>query len=119
MCHTNCSACVYVCVCVYLDACSCSGVRGADEDWMGDLHAVSVVELGGSLADGQSRERMPLLGVFLPFASPMARAVSIGRRAAGGGSRCAGAQWGWLRAWTWNVGWRGLVDFHQLLGCFI
>lgn len=104
---------------VYLDACSSSGVRGADEDRVGDLHTVSVVELGGPLADGQRRERMPLLGVFLPFASPMARAVSIGWGGTGGGARSAGAQRGWLRARTWNVSWCWLVDLHQLLGCFI
>lgn len=104
---------------MYLDARSGSGVRGADENWVGDLHTVSVVELGRPLADRQSRERMPLLGVFLPLASPMARAISIGRGGTGGGARRAGAQRGWLRARTWNVSWRGLVDLHQLFGCFI
>lgn len=44
--------CVHHSVRMHLDACSRSGVRGADEDWVGDLHAVSVVELGGPLADG-------------------------------------------------------------------
>lgn len=38
---------------VYLDACGSSGVRRADEDRVGDLHAVPVVELGGPLADRQ------------------------------------------------------------------
>lgn len=77
---------------MYLDACSCSGVRGADEDRVGDLHAVSVVELGGPLADRQRRERVSLLGVFLPLASPMARAVPIGRGGAGGGTLSTGTQ---------------------------
>lgn len=100
------------CLFVYLDACSRSGVRGADENRVGDLHAVSVVELGGPLADGQCRKRMPLLGVFLSFASPVARAVPIGRRGTGGGTRRAGAQRGWLRAWTRNISWRRFVYLH-------
>lgn len=79
-------------LCVYLDACSSSGVRGTDEDWVGDLHTVSVVEQGSPLADRQRRKRMPLLGIFLSFTSPMARAVSIGQGGAGGGSWSAGAQ---------------------------
>lgn len=109
-----------MCVCVYLDACSSSGVRRADEDRVGDLHTVSVVELGGPLADGQRGERVPLLGVFLPFASPMAtRAVSIGRGGDWGGARSAGAQRGRLGARTWHVSRRWLVDLHQLLGCFV
>lgn len=86
---------------------------------MGDLHAVPVVELGGPLADGQRGERMPLLGVLLPLASPMAGAVSIGRGSPGGGARGAGAQRGWLGARTRRVCWRGLVHLHQLLGRFV
>lgn len=104
---------------VYLDACGSSGVRGADEDRVGDLHAVPVVELGGPLTDRQRRERMPLLGVFLAFTSPMASAVSVGRGGTRGGARGAGAQWGRLRARTGGAGRRRLVDLHQLLGRFV
>lgn len=104
---------------VYLDACSSSGVRGADEHRVGDLHAVPVVELGGPLTHRQRRERMPLLGVFLAFAPPMAGAVSVGRGGARGGARSAGAQRGWLRARTGDARRRRLVDLHQLLGRFV
>lgn len=86
---------------------------------MGNLHAVPVVELGGPLTDRQRRERMSLLGVFLPFASPMASAVTVGRGGTRGGARSAGAQRGWLRARTRDARRRGLVDLHQLLGCFV
>lgn len=86
---------------------------------MGNLHAVPVVELGGPLTDRQRRERVSLLGVFLPFASPMARAVTVGRGGAGGGAWSAGAQRGWLGARTRDARRRGLVDLHQLLGRFV
>lgn len=86
---------------------------------MGNLHAVPVVELGGPLTDRQRRERVSLLGVFLPLASPMASAVTVGRGGTRGGARSAGPQRGWLRARTRDVRRRGLVDLHQLLGRFV